>query len=161
MITEISEESWKGILKLQGEAYTDLPPEELDILKSKWEASPATCFVLQSASKDILGYLLSHPWSSDEPPKLFEKYSPCSSSDTLYLHDLAVSQELRGLGVGRQLTNRLLYLAKFHNYKRILLVAVQGSEGFWGGLGFREVQGTPVCSNYGFNAKLMSFNVQA
>jgi len=160
-ITKITEESWKGILKVQDEAYTNVPSEELDILKSKWEASPGTCLVFRSSSKDIIGYLLSHPWGSDEPPKLFEKHLPCSSGHILYLHDLAVSQASRGLGVGKQLASRLLHLSKLQKFNRILLVAIQGSESFWFNLGFREVKDISVCSSYGFNAKLMSLNVKA
>ena len=160
-ISNITDESWKGILKVQDEAYTHVPSETLDVLKSKWEASPETCFVFRSNSKDIVGYLLSHPWGSDEPPKLFEKHSPCLSGHTLYLHDLAVRQSSRGLGVGKQLANRLLHLSTLKKFNRILLVAIQGSEDFWFNLGFREVNNVSVCSSYGFNAKLMSLNVKA
>jgi len=160
-ITKISKESWKGILKVQDEAYTHVPSEDLDILKSKWAASPETCLVFRSNSGDILGYLLSHPWNSDEPPKLFEKHSFCSSGHILYLHDLAVGQASRGLGIGKQLANRLLQLSKLQKFNRILLVAIQDSESFWFSLGFRKVQGASVCSSYGFNAKLMSLNIKA
>ena len=62
----------------------------------------------QNFENKILGYLLAHPWNSDETPKLFEKFPNKSVGDTLYLHDLAVSSNSRGLGVGRQLLNNLL-----------------------------------------------------
>ena len=160
-IVEISEKSWQGILKVQEEAYTGVPPEEVDVLKSKWKASPETCFVFQSSSNEILGYLLAHPWNSDEPPKLFEELPRKSAGDTLYLHDLAVSNNARESGIGKQLSSKLIEVAKLRQFNRVLLVAVQGSGGYWSKFGFREVHNASICSSYGTNAKLMSLNVQA
>jgi len=34
-IVEISEKSWQGILQVKMEAYTGVPSEEVDVLKSK------------------------------------------------------------------------------------------------------------------------------
>jgi len=80
---------------VQEEAYTDIPHEAVDVLKSKWKASPETCFAYQDSDNKVLGYLLAHPWNSDEPPKLFETLPYSSAGDTLYLHDLAVSRSAR------------------------------------------------------------------
>jgi len=158
-LTEISEGSWNGILRVQEEAYTDVPPEDVNVLKSKWNSSPETCFIFQSENKNILGYLLAHSWNSDEPPKLFEELPKGSFGTILYLHDLAVSKSSMGMGVGKQLANKLLDTARSRGFKKVLLVAVQGSEGFWSSLGFSEILNVPVCSSYGNNAKLMHWNV--
>ena len=158
-ITEISEDSWNGILRVQEEAYTDVPPEEVNVLKSKWKASPETCFKFQSENKKIVGYLLAHSWNSDEPPKLFEELPKDSFGTILYLHDLAVSSRVRGMGVGKQLLKKLLDTAKKKRFERILLVAVQNSEGYWSSLGFSEIPNIPVCSSYGSKAKLMYRNI--
>jgi len=160
-IVVISENSWQGILQVQEEAYTDIPLEEVDVLKSKWKASPETCFVYQDSENKILGYLLAHPWNSDKPPKLFETLPDSSAGDTLYLHDLAVSSNARGLGVGRKLSNKLLEVAKLKKFSRVLLVAVQGAADYWCNFGFREVHNVSVSQRYGANAKLMKFEAQA
>lgn len=158
-IVEISEKSWQGILQVQMEAYTGVPSEEVDVLKSKWKASPETCFVFQSSRNQVLGYLLAHPWNSDEPPKLFEKLPRKSAGDTLYLHDLAVRTNARKSGIGLQLSSKLIEVAKVRQYNRVLLVAVQESGGYWSKFGFREVHNVSICPSYGKNAKLMAFNV--
>jgi predicted N-acetyltransferase YhbS len=158
-IQTISDVSWAGILKVQDEAYIDIITEEGDILKSKWEASPDTCFVFQSEHNTIEGYVLSHPWGADKPPKLFEKHASDASMCTLFLHDLAVSKKVRGLGVGKQLAARCLAAAKHYQFKRILLVSVQGSEGFWSDLGFNVVDDTSICASYGVDAKLMACDI--
>jgi len=160
-IAVISENSWQGILQVQEEAYTDIPHEEVAVLKSKWKVSPETCFVYKDNENKILGYLLAHPWNSDEPPQLFETLPHNSTGDTLYLHDLAVSSNARNLGVGSQLSNKILEIAKLKKFRRVLLVAVQGSEYYWFNFGFREVQNVSASQSYGSNAKLMSLEVQA
>jgi len=155
-VTKISENSWKGILSVQEEAYTGVPPEDVNVLKSKWKASPETCFLFQTDDKDIVAYLLAHSWNSSEPPKLFKELPENLSGDVLYLHDLAVATRGRGLGVGKKLFKKLLETATSMKFKMVLLVAVQGSEGFWLSLGFLEVKNVTVCPSYGVNAKLMS-----
>jgi len=154
----MSDNSWHGILKVQEEAYTGIPPEELNVLKSKWKASPETCFVFKSTDEEIMGYLLSHSWNSNVPPKLFEEIPPKITGDILYLHDLAVLNKARGLGVGKQLSNKLIETAKRLKFKRILLVAVQESGRYWSNLGFREIHNVPICTSYGTSAKLMSLD---
>lgn len=158
-ITEISENCWGDILRIQEEAYTGVPPEDIDVLKSKWEVSPESCFVFRAEDEQVLAYLLAHSWNSLEPPKLFEQVPVDSAGEILYLHDLAVSNRARGVGMGKQLTKKLIEIAKGLRYKKVMLVAVQGSSRFWSSLGFREVLYVPVCSSYGDDAKLMSLVV--
>jgi len=157
-INEISEKSWNGILKVQEEAYTGIEPEGINVLKSKWKASPKTCFLLQTADEEIFGYLLAHSWNSNVPPKLFEELPHKTTGDILYLHDLAVINKARGLGVGKLLANKLLETATLQKFKRVLLVAVQESGSYWLNLGFREIHNVPICSSYGTGAKLMSLD---
>jgi len=145
---------------VQEEAYFDLPPEELTVLKSKWHASPETCFILQDKTKKVLGYLLAHEWNSHEPPKLFEELPVDTFGTILYLHDLAVSNCARGMGVGKQLVKKLLDTAKIQGFEKVLLVAVQGSDDFWFSVGFRDIPNVPVCASYGSKAKLMCCHVQ-
>jgi len=159
-ITEISEDSWSGIFSIQEEAYTSVPPEELHVLKSKWIASPETCFTFQSENQEIQGYLLAHEWSSNEPPKLFEELPKDSFGTILFLHDLAVSNNARGVGVGKQLAMKLLNCAQTKQFEKVLLVAVQNSDGFWSSLGFSEIVNVPICKSYGCNAKLMYCDIQ-
>lgn len=158
-IAPISAAAWPDILKIQDEVYTGVAPETLEVLKSKWQASPQTCFVFQLPNNHMTGYLLAHPWDALEPPKLFESHDPSSSGQGLYLHDLAVSKHSRGLGVGKQLASTLLKAAKALRFKRVLLVVVQGSQGFWSSLGFTEIADGKVCASYGDDASLMLINL--
>ncbi len=154
-IVQISEKSWDGILKIQEEAYTELPPEDVSILKSKWLASPDTCSIYSSNENKILAYLLSHPWGSDSPPKLNEEAPVNNETSNLYLHDLALSNEARGRGIARALVENLINNAKTQGFTKILLVAVQGSSSFWAKYGFMVIVNAAICPSYGSAAKLM------
>lgn len=154
-IVKISEKSWDEILKIQEEAYTELPPEDLNILKSKWLASPDTCSIYMSNENKILAYLLSHPWGSDSPPKLNEEVPVNNETSNLYLHDLALSNEVRGRGIARVLVENLINNAKTQGFTKILLVAVQGSSSFWAKYGFMDIVNAYICPSYGNAAKLM------
>jgi len=154
-IVKISEKSWDGILKIQEEAYTELPPEDVCILRSKWLASPDTCSIYSSNENKILAYLLSHPWGSDSPPKLNEEVPVNNETSNLYLHDLALSKEARGKGIAKALVENLINNAKTQGITKILLVAVQGSSSFWVKYGFMVIANAAICPSYGSAAKLM------
>jgi len=154
-INPITENSWDGILTVQEEAYTELPPEDLNILKSKWLLSPNTCSIFSSNENNIQAYLLSHPWGSDSPPKLNEEAPANNSTSNLYLHDLALSNEARGRGIAKALVENLISNAKTQGFTKIQLVAVQGSSSFWAKYGFIVIVDAAICPSYGSAAKLM------
>ncbi len=150
----ITENSWVDILKIQNEAYVEIPPEDVDILKSKWFSSPKTCSVYLEHNNIISAYLLAHPWKSEMPPKLNE-VSTVTGSVNLYLHDLALAHEAKGKGIAKKLVENLIDTAKTQGFKKILLVAVQNSSGFWDKFGFLHMPNAKICSSYGHSAKLM------
>ncbi len=159
-ISVITENSWVDILKIQEEAYVEIPPEDVDILKSKWLSSPNTCSVYLEHDNILSAYLLAHPWPSELPPKLHE-ISPVTSSVNLYLHDLALAHEAKGKGIAKKLVENLIETAKIQGYKKILLVAVQNSSGFWGKFGFLHMPNAVICLSYGHSAKLMVLELKA
>ena len=61
-ISLITDSFWADILKIQAEAYVDIEPEDLDVLKSKWLSSPKTCAVYMENNNAVSAYLLAHPW---------------------------------------------------------------------------------------------------
>ncbi|ODA30659.1 GNAT family N-acetyltransferase [Veronia pacifica] len=160
-IREIEEDNWRGVLEIQDEAYHEVGPEELDVLRSKQSTSPETCFVCVSDQGDTLGYLLAHPWNGSEPPKLFEPLLDTEKSDSLYLHDMAVSPHSMGQGIGRAMMAKLIEVAELKGVKRITLVAIQGADSFWSLQGFKMISGENICSSYGDNAVLMEKIIMA
>ncbi len=158
-ISTINENFWNDIVKIQEEAYTDIAPEDVKVLKSKWYSSPQTCAVYTDHKHKVLAYLLAHPWESEIPPKLNEKI-PVTYSSTLFIHDLALAHEGRGKNIGKELVQNLIDNAKAHSYVKILLVAVQNSSGFWVKFGFLNIPSTEICSSYGENSQLMVLELE-
>lgn len=158
-ISPINENSWDGIVKIQEEAYTDIAPEDVKVLKSKWYSSPQTCAVFTDHKGKVLAYLLAHPWASEIPPKLNEKI-PVINSPILFIHDLALAIEGRGKNIGKELVQNLIHNAKAKSYVKILLVAVQNSTGFWAKFGFINIPSEEICSNYGENSQLMVLELE-
>lgn len=156
----ITENFWHDILKIQEEAYTEIPPEDVNVLKSKWLSSPQTCYVYLNHDNVILAYLLAHPWANETPPKLHEKH-PTTVSLNLYLHDLALAHEARGKGIAKKLVEHLINNAKAQGFAKIQLVAVQNSSGFWAKFGFLNVPNAVICPSYGDSAELMVLALKA
>ncbi|WDE10393.1 GNAT family N-acetyltransferase [Thalassomonas haliotis] len=158
-ISPINENSWDDIVKIQEEAYTDIAPEDVKVLKSKCYSSPQTCAVYSDHKGKVLAYLLAHPWASETPPKLNEKISVTYGS-TLFIHDLALALEGRGKNIGRELVQNLIANAKTQSFVKILLVAVQNSTGFWAKFGFLNIPCEDICPSYGENSQLMVLELE-
>ncbi|WP_165311248.1 GNAT family N-acetyltransferase [Vibrio ziniensis] len=154
----VDETTWSGILKVQSEVYLQVEPESIDVLKSKWYQSPDCCFVCQE-DNNVLGYLLAHSWNKEVPPKLFQPLPEQSdmSGSILFLHDLAISNQVAGKGVGAKMVSYLLNVAIRLKFEQIRLVAVQGSSLFWEKMGFTEIKNQSVSPTYGDGAKIMKY----
>jgi N-acetylglutamate synthase-like GNAT family acetyltransferase len=72
----------------------------------------------------------------------------------MYIHDIAVNPEARGLGVADHLLQRLEEAVRGSAISLWHLVSVQGSQGFWEKRGF-EVSSDPLPNGYGAEAVLM------
>ncbi len=157
-IVLIDESHWDQIFNIQKEAYSDIEPESVSVLKSKWSYGRETCFVYL-ADGVVVGYLLAHPWDDETPPSLSKNISVKVGTDQLYLHDLAISSKGRGKGIGKLMVNALLNRARSLGVAQIGLVAVQGAERFWSQFGFVERKGSLLCSSYGTDAVYMHAKV--
>ncbi len=156
-IQKIGEASWRDILAIQDESYKEIGSESLEVLQDKWHISPDTCFVCISDEGNVAGYLLSHPWFRSEPPKLFEQLASSEEQaiEYLYLHDIAIHPEFRGRAVGHSMVKALFNVATQKNFRKVSLVAVQGSASFWLLQGFHERPNVRVGSEYGNGAVFM------
>ena len=159
-ISEITDPMWPSIMKIQDEAYALIAPESLDVLRSKWLASPNTCLVGLADEARIAGYLLSHPWQADSPPPLYEKVLPRSDSTTLYLHDLAVSKNARGTGLARSLFQTLRDKSVSAGYQTLELISIQNAIGFWTNMGFSLDTGVSLPESYGNGAAFMRLSLR-
>jgi len=108
---------------------------------------------------EIAGYLISHPWHRDSPPKLGALLGAIpGDADTFYLHDIALLPSARGTGAGRTALDFVLSDARALGFAEVTLMAVGGADRYWAAQGFATVPRAPDPS-YGAGAHLMRMPV--
>lgn len=115
-------------------------PERPEVFAEKLRLFTRGCLVL-AAGPAVMGYALSHPWALHAVPALdrFLHALP-EGPGCLFLHDVALKPEARGLGAGAALVARLEAVALDERLDVLSLVAVHGTPPFWERLGFRRVE---------------------
>lgn len=102
-----------------------------------------------------VGYCFAHPWKLGFPPSLDCCYEQPLGTECLYIHDVVVAPQARGLGVAQAFFQQLERLAQSKAYRQMALVAVQGADRYWSRLGFAEVATRKDLSGYGAQAVYM------
>lgn len=86
---------------------------------------------------EVVGYVLAHPWPERTIPPLNKVYASLPPrSDSLFIHDLALSPGARKTGLAQKLAQSVLQSGVELQLTSASLIAVQGSEGFWRRFGF-------------------------
>lgn len=129
-IRAIEEGDWPQIMQLQRQAYHAVTPEREAVLRSKQRLGPRSCWVA-IRRQQVVGYCLAHPWHAGPPPGLDKEYEPVVDASLLYVHDVVVAPQARGLGVAAAFLQRASEQARRHRLPRLALVAVQDAAGFW------------------------------
>ena len=128
-------EDLQDVQALANELHPDLPERE-SVLREKYQLSPACCFVLISSER-VQGYAFVHPWRVLTIPALddFLHQLP-AEPDCLYLHDIALIEQMRGQGALRALFDLILGFAVQSDLRSLALTSVHGSEAIWAHYGF-------------------------
>lgn len=135
---------------VHGDAYTERPA----IYAERLALYPAGCHVFARGDR-VEGYLISHPWHRDAPPKLDELFGAIpADADGYYLHDVALLPSTRGAGAGKAALALALRQAEIAGFDDITLMAVNGADGFWAAQGFAHA-GEDAPSPYGAGTHLM------
>ncbi|MFB2755587.1 MULTISPECIES: GNAT family N-acetyltransferase [Shewanella] len=158
LLRAITPQDWDAILQIQEECYSQLDPEPLHVLQSKWHVSPQSCFVFE-VNESVVGYCLAHPWTTNMPPALYEPITHLPKADTLYLHDIAISAKAQGLGAGSKALMRLKQLADRFNLSSLSLVAVQGADSYWRKMGFKPKAIDKCLGSYTDDAMYMIYKL--
>ncbi|WP_368857555.1 GNAT family N-acetyltransferase [Streptomyces sp. GbtcB6] len=157
-IRHITDADWDAIAAMESRAYAELGLSEgRAALRSRADASPETCFVLDVGARQA-GYVLALPYPPFGYPDLERAEQPAVSAHhprNLHLHDIVVAERQRGRGLGQRLLNHLTLTAGSRGFDRISLIAVGRSEPFWSARGFTAYPGISP-DGYGANAVYMS-----
>ncbi|WP_240699765.1 GNAT family N-acetyltransferase [Sphingomonas naasensis] len=115
---------------------------------------PEGCRVLERDGA-VVGYLVSHPWYREAPPKLGAMLGAIpSDADAYYLHDIALLPVARGAGASKAALDFVKAQTRTLGLVDIALMAVGGADRFWAAQGFAYVP-RDADPSYGEDAFLM------
>lgn len=145
-IRPMSQADLPGVLAIQAEAYAsaDFEPEQPAVYRDRMALAPDLCLVAEDAAGALLGYLVSHPWHTGEPPPLDAELGALPPPPWCwYLHDCAVAARAHGQGVAAALYQAAQTAARARGLRSAALVAVGDAAGYWARAGYR-VQHRPA-----------------
>ncbi|SHH79808.1 GNAT family N-acetyltransferase [Ferrimonas marina] len=152
-IRPLTELDWPGVMALQREAYGETLVEPKSVLQSKQRLGPQSCWGVWR-DECLLAYCLAHPWPLGTPPPLGQvAEADAGKTMQMYLHDMAVSPQARGLGVAKALLEQLEDGARAQGFSHLALVAVAGADGYWRRHGFTRQRISKCLADYGEGAR--------
>lgn len=129
-----------GVMEVQRSAYPDGLIEPAASFARKLEIWPEGAKGAFDGGV-LAGYLFCHPWPAGTvAPFGSEQIVIPSAKADLFIHDLAVRPERRGVGIASLLVREAVAMAAAHRLSRCALVAVLGARPFWERQGFRAVR---------------------
>lgn len=148
-----------AVLAIQRAAHGDGYQESAVVLGRKLALAPQACWLAQRGGEAV-GYVFAHPWNDRGAPPLhlaLETLPP--AADRGFVHDLAVSPAVRGLGVAAALFGRVRDWSRAAGHRSMRLVALADAVPFWARQGFSPLaDGLPAA--YGDGACLMERDAQ-
>jgi GNAT superfamily N-acetyltransferase len=142
LIRHLIESDWPQVDFIQNEVYPPEAIEDLETLKCHNNLSPQTCFVATEGNA-VIAYLLAHPWKKRTQPPINAIYCDLGVTDSIYIHDIAITKQHQKTGLGHKLALKLFDAGLSLGYKSYCLISVQGSRLFWENLGFKVVTDLP------------------
>ena len=128
-----------SVLRLQAQCYLPDNIEPGVVIRTRLASAPDTAWI---AERDGMAcaYLAGYRSRLGKVGALGDDFEPAAAPDCLYLHDLAVGAQARGLGLGPRLVAHALSQARREKLTWAALVPVQDSQAFWRQQGFSARQ---------------------
>jgi GNAT superfamily N-acetyltransferase len=156
-MTRDDEQHWMAI---QTDAYEPQFLESPEVFYNRLEVFPCGCWVAERDDR-VLAYLISHPWEIGSVPQLNDPglripHSP----NCYYIHSLTLLRKWQRIGIGRQMCEHAVQLAKRFGFAHLALTSVQGSHAFWLKCGFKDAENLTETlvvklASYGNDARFM------
>ena len=130
-------------------------PERAAVPAERLRLFPAGCLIALLGGTAV-GYAIAHPGIIGQPPALDSLLGALpGGADCLYIHDVALLPEARGLRQGAAVAGILVAVAKDHGFARLALTAVNYSIDFWSRQGFSAAPIRKSLGSYGEDAVYM------
>lgn len=135
MIRTLTLNDLSALLALQAQVYPAHLNESEKVMHNRLQHFASTCWGAFEGDT-LQGYLLAYPSNLGYISPLGADFSNAAEPNTLYLHDMAISQASQGRGLARELLAKASGFSTQAAFSQMALVAVQGAEGYWSKQGF-------------------------
>ena len=127
-------------------------PEERSVFAERLALFPDGCRMALSDGTAV-GYIVLHPGVIGVPPPLDSPLGGLPDApDCLYLHDVALLPEARGLGLAASAVQQMETLAAERGFRWLALTSTPKARAYWDRQGFTPHDGGPALA-----AKLASY----
>ncbi|WP_246152342.1 GNAT family N-acetyltransferase [Sphingomonas montanisoli] len=150
---------------MQNQSYPAFLCEEPAAFASRMLVPGSLCLAAIRSDR-LIAYLIAHGSAARSPFPVGHVLGPGDAGhDVLFIHDLCVSTAGRGIDLGRRIIDHAFDLATTAGLRRAELIAVEGAESYWRGLGFVEEEVSPALAakvaSYGADARWMARDIRA
>ncbi|SEH95233.1 Predicted N-acetyltransferase YhbS [Rheinheimera pacifica] len=135
----INEADLGAIVTIQDSCYAAELFEDAGLIRRRLASQPQSCWLAEDSKGEVLAYLFSYPSRDNQVAPLGSSFGSYADAELLYLHDMAVSHNARGMRLAPQLLALAEQYAADLGFNRLALVAVQGSVPYWQKQGFEMV----------------------
>ncbi|MGW0857006.1 GNAT family N-acetyltransferase [Streptomyces sp. NPDC002690] len=154
------EGDWDEVVALEERTYAASGLSEgREALRSRYRASPSTCFVVEHAGR-FGGYLLALPFPLFRCPDLHlaevDAVREGGPEDNLHVHDVVVAEQVRRRGLAHRMLRQIEETARADRHRTLSLAAVGGSRRLWAAWGFHARPGVVLPASYGAEAVYMT-----
>lgn len=140
-----------AVMRIAGIVHVDYPERE-EVFAERLHLFPDGCRIAFADGRAV-GYGVMHPAVNRRPPALDSLLGALpADADVLYLHDIALLPEARGLRLGEAVLAYAENLARITSLATLALTSTPGARSYWLGRGF-----TPVDDDTYLAAKLASY----
>ena len=136
LVRQIVKEDLKQLLELQRVCYVKNYWEDQSVFEKMLLVFPEGAFLILDKDK-LIGYIFFHPYTFGKIKSLNNSLMLLGDENCLYIHDLCIHPNYRGLGLTKLFLDLFNQKTHFYKYNYQALVAVQGSEKFWRKFGFQ------------------------
>lgn len=148
----MTEADLDAVLAIAAVVHPDYP-EERSVFAERLALFPAGCLIAERDGRPV-GYAVLHPGRVGWPPPLDTPLGSLpADADCLYLHDVALLPETRGLGLGLSALHEAHAIAARAGFATLALTSTPPARGFWDRAGFTPYRG----GGEALQAKLASY----
>jgi N-acetylglutamate synthase-like GNAT family acetyltransferase len=149
-----------GYLRIGTDAYAPEFHESSEAFLAKLRVFPSGCKMVDAAGENV-AFLISHPWTYENPPKLnAEAFALPSRPDVFFVHSVTVMRAYQKCGIGSALAKAAIAIGQSYGFSHLTLISVQDSISFWQKVGFNQAESLPpsirqALNGYGDSATYM------